>query len=68
VSNGKRSGNLADAESVNLPMVIWQVTASHIRRQASAALQELVGQMEQSKGYEATAKRYLQFWVAGENG
>jgi len=53
----KDPGNLADAESVNLPMVILAGNGeSYPGDKLQAALQELVGQMEQSKGYEATAK------------
>jgi hypothetical protein len=66
----KDPGNLADAESVNLPMVILAGNGeSYPGDKLQAALQELVGKMEQSKGYEATAKALPSILgFAGENG
>jgi len=66
----KDPGNLADAESVNLPMVILAGNGeSYPGDKLQAALKELVGQMEQSKRYEATAKALPSILgFAGENG
>jgi hypothetical protein len=53
----KDPGNLADAESVNMPMVILAGSGeSDPGDKLQAALKELLAQMEQSKGYEAAAK------------
>jgi hypothetical protein len=63
-------GNLLDAESVNTPMVILTGNGeSYPGDKLQAALQELFAQMEQSKGYEATAKALPSILgFAGENG
>ena len=63
-------GNLPDAESVNTPMVILTGNGeSYPGDKLQSALQELVAQMEQSKGYKATAKALPSILgFAGENG
>ncbi len=66
----KDPGNLFDAESVNNPMVILAGDGeSYPGDKLEEALKELIAQMEQSKGYEATAKALpAVLGFAGENG
>jgi hypothetical protein len=66
----KDPGNLIAAESVNTPMVIMSGDGeSYPGDKLEKALKELITQMEQSKGYEATAKALPSILgFAGENG
>jgi hypothetical protein len=66
----KAPGNLIAAESVNTPMVIMSGDGeSYPGDKLEKALKELITQMEQSKGYEATAKALPSILgFAGENG
>lgn len=66
----KDPGNLIAAESVNTPMVILAGDGeSYPGDKLEIALKELIAQMEQSKGYEATAKALPSILgFAGENG